>query len=400
MTGAGVLDGICVVEMGDWIAAPFAASVLGDFGADVIKLEIPGRLDQGRRMGGVPEHGTRSPVFAAFARNKRSVTVDLREEQGRRAAHRILQNADVLVTNMRQEWLAERELGALQLHERFPHLVILAITGFGLTGPKKDQGAVDRVAQAFAGLTYMTGYEDRPPVKAGLAVADYTTGWVGALGVVLALLERRRSGAGQVVDLGLYEPLLPMLAELLAEFREQGTVRGRSGNYSSGVSPGGVFRCADGEWIQISASSDRLFRRLMVGIGRQDLADDEGFATVAERDRRRDELEAAIAEWARTRTRDEIEDLLTGWKVPVAKVQTIRDVVEDAHTRARENFAVLDDADLGSIMAVSPLPRLTRTPGAIRAPGPELGRDTAEVLRRAAGVSGEELEALRSGGVV
>lgn len=388
------LSGIRVVELADWIAAPFASQILGDFGAEVIRVERPAHLDHSRRMGG-SEGEDRSGSFVTMARNKESLCLDLETSDGRDLLTEVLSETDVLVTNLRPRTLAACGFSLDEIEGLFPRLVVLVITGFGLTGPLNDRGAVDRVAQAFGGLTYVTGHADGPPTRSGLPVADFMAGWVGALGVVLALFERLQSGRGQVVDLGLYEPVVSMLPNLLVEFVEEGAVRERTGNEVPSVAPGGIFQTSDGTWLQISASSDKLFKSLMEAVDRPELAADARFATVVQRHAARDELMTLLSDWVSARNSVGVLSILARHGVPCASVNTVADLLDDHHVRERGTIVGIEDPDFGTLPAIAPLPFLTRTPGAIRSSGPRHGEHTRAILENLLGLSTTRLDYLQ-----
>ena len=389
------LSGMRVVELADWIAAPFASQILGDFGAEVIRVERPAHLDHSRRMGGSEGETDRSGSFVTMARNKESLCLDLETSDGRDLLAEVLSKTDVLVTNLRPRTLAASGFSLAELEGQFPRLVVLVITGFGLMGPLNDRGAVDRVAQAFGGLTYVTGHADGPPTRSGLPVADFMAGWVGALGVVLALFERLQSGRGQVVDLGLYEPVVSMLPNLLVEFAEGGAVPERTGNEVPSVAPGGIFQTNDGSWLQISASSDRLFKRLMDAVGRPELAEDARFGTVVQRHAARGELMGLLSSWVSARDSVGVLSILDKHGVPCASVNTVADLLADHHVRERGTIVGIEDPDFGTLPAIAPLPLLTRTPGAIRTSGPRHGEHTRAILEKLLGLSATRLNCLQ-----
>lgn len=395
-----MLEGVRVLELTDWIAGPFAGAILGDFGAEVVRVEMPDRLDHTRHMGPLAEGDDRSPTFMGMARNKQSVCIDLTAAAGAELFTELLGQADVLVTNLRTSRLADLGWPLPELPDRFPQLVVLAISGFGLTGPWHDRGAVDRVAQAFGGLTYLTGDPDRPPTRAGLAVADYMAGWVGALGAVLGLVERSRSGRGQLVDLALYEPILSMAPQLLSDYVQHGQVAERTGNEIAALAPGGTFRSRDGRWLQISASSDVLFRYLMRAVGREELGTDPRLATAAQRHAARDELMGLLSEWTGQRDSADILMTLGEHGVPCGTVNSIADLVAEPQVAARGNVVELVEDGATGMRALAPLPRLSRTPGTVRAAGPHHGSHTRDVLASWLGLDEERIALLEKAGAV
>lgn len=388
------LTGLRVVELGTWIAAPFAATLLGDFGAEVIKVESTDGMDMTRRpRTHSEESATRSGRFAALARNKRGMVLDPNSEAGRLALRRIVEDADVLVSNLSSRQLQLWGLDPVHVMETLPRLIVLIVSAYGLTGPRHEEVAVDPIAQAFGGLHYVTGDAATPPVAAGLNVADYLAGWVGAFGVLVALRERDRSGLGQVVDLGLYEPLLPMLQEAAIAFHQKGVVQERRGS-KSGNAAAGVFECKDGSWVRIASSSESLYHRLMTAIGREDLANRPDLQTALGREACRAELQDVITSWVHGLDAHEVDRRLGRARVPCAVVNSVADVLNDPQVRARQNVRMFEDEELGYLPVINPLPRLTRTPGHITALGPKFGEDTRAVLREVAALSEAEVGAL------
>lgn len=399
--GADALADIRVVELADWIAAPFAVSLLADLGADVVKVELPGMLSNSRTNGSLeltdPE---RSTNFAASARNKRSLTLDVRTTRGREIFLDLLRETDVLVESFRPGTMERWGLGWDVLEEANPRLVMLRISGFGQTGPWHERPGFDRVAQAFGGLTYVTGHPDGPPVRAGLGVADYATGMMGAFGVMVALHERTRSGHGQQIDLALYETVLAMQGRVAIDFLRDGKVRERTGNAVPEIAPGDVFATADGRWLQISASGDALWVRLACAIGRAELLDDERFATKQSRSLHSREIDGILEKWVGARTADEVEQTLHEAGVACSAIMNIADVLTHDHVDARGNVVTAADPVFGDLRMIEPLPKLSRTPGRIRQTGPRLGEHTEEVLASRLGLDAIQIESLRRDGVV
>jgi crotonobetainyl-CoA:carnitine CoA-transferase CaiB-like acyl-CoA transferase len=399
--GADALADIRVVELADWIAAPFAVSLLADLGADVVKVELPGMLSNSRTNGSLePADPERSTNFAASARNKRSLTLDVRTTRGREIFLDLLRQTDVLVESFRPGTMERWGLGWDVLQEVNPRLVMLRISGFGQTGPWHERPGFDRVAQAFGALTYVTGHPGGPPVRAGLGVADYATGMMGAFGVMAALHERARSGHGQQIDLALYETVLAMQGRVAIDFLRDGKVRERTGNAVPEIAPGDVFATADGRWLHISASGDALWVRLARAIGRADLLDDERFATKESRSRHSREIDGILEQWVGARTAGEVEQALHEAGVACSAIMNIADVLTHEHVDARGNVVTAADPAFGDLRMIEPLPKLSRTPGRIRQTGPRLGEHTAEVLASRLGLDATQIESLRRDGVV
>lgn len=393
------LEGIRVVDVSTVLAAPVCATMFGDFGADVIKVEQPRVGDSMRWFGGQP--GERSPPWVQESRNKRSATLDLRRPEGRQLLDRLLGQCDVLVTNFRVPTLRAWDLLPDDVLARHPHLVVCAITGFGLTGPYRDRGAFDRIAAAFSGQTYATGYPDRPPVRSGYSVIDYMGAYVAAFGVMTALYHRdARGGAGQVVDLGLYEAAFRATESSLLVHAAAGIVRERTGNRNPVMVPASDFDARDGRRVSVHAGTPALLVRLLRAIGRDDLIDDPRLADRAALVANQDVLYEAIEAWVAERTADEVVDTLSAFDVPAAVVMSVADIAADPHYRERGTVVDVDDPDFGTLPVAAPLPKLSATPGAIRRPAPGLGEHNREVWCGLAGLSDEELARLVERGVV
>ncbi len=394
----GPLAGVCVLDLSSIIAAPVAATMLGDFGAEVVKVEEPGRGDFMRRSAATP--GGRSLQWVQDGRNKKSITLNLREEQGRALLHRLLPHFDVVVTNFRPSTLDRWDLGPDTMRSRYPRLVVLYVTGYGLTGPYRDRGAFDRIASAFSGLTYVSGEPDRPSVRSGFALIDYMAAYMGAFGVVTALYHRDRSGTGQIIDLALYEPGFRASEDALMSFSARGDVRERTGNINPKVVPAANFIAADGREITIHAGTDSLLRRLARVMEQPMLADDPRFATHAARVENQEKLYRIIAAWAGRHATDQLMRMLVAANIPVSPVMNIADIAADPHYRARGTVASVQDEEFGELLMTGVLPKLSETPGGIRALGPALGAHNQEIYGDLLGLDQAEMERLRTAGVI
>lgn len=379
-----VLDGVLVVEAATLLAGPMAGGLLGDFGARVIKVELPGRGDPLR------DHAPFDQGISLYSkvtnRNKESMTLDLHDERDRAVLRHLLDRADVFITNFRPSTLAAWGLGYEALEPANPRLVMLQVSGFGASGPYRDKPGFARIAEAFAGLTYITGYPDTPPTFSGYPVADGLGAVYGAFGILLALLERERSGRGQLVDLPLYAPILRMMEHLVIGFRELGLVPERQGSLNPVVAPNNIYRSRDGVWVILPASTQTMFERLAHAIGRPDWVDDPRFATNRGRLEQRTELEREIATWIADRGFAEVAAQLTAYDVAWMKVNTIADLCEDPHVVARGDIIDVPDAELGRRLAMQGVvPRLSRTPGTVHRAGPALGEHQEILLREFTG---------------
>ncbi|MGD6755951.1 CaiB/BaiF CoA transferase family protein [Streptomyces sp. BH105] len=391
------LAGIRVLDLSTVLAAPVTATFLGDFGAEVVKVEEPGRGDFTRGT----TAGARSPYWAQEARNKKSVTLDLRTEAGRRIVRELVPQFDVVVTNYRPPTLRAWGLDPDSLQDIAPRTVLVYVTGYGLTGPYRDRGSFDRIASAFAGLTYVTGDEDRPPVRSGFSTIDYMAAYLGAFSVVTALYHRDTAdGGGQVIDLALYEAGFRASEDALAAYATTGRVRERLGNRNPQIVPASDFTTSDGRRVSIHAGTDALFAKLAAAMGRPELARSPSYATRAARARHADDLYAVISEWAADRAADEVTKLLSEAGVPASPLMNIADIAENAHYRERGTLVEVDDPDFGQLPMVAPLPRLSKTPGTIRSTGPRLGEHNHEVYGHMLALGPDELAALSAEGVI
>ena len=400
----GPLDGVRVVELGNFIAAPTAGRLLADFGADVVKVERPGSGDELRRWR--LHAGDTSLLFRTLGRNKRSVTVDLRQPDGQDLVRRLVARSDVVLENFRPGTLERWGLGPERLRELNPGLVLVRVSGYGQTGPYRDRPGFGGVAEAVGGLRALTGYPDRPPIRVGVSLADSVAGLYAVIGALMGLLRRDREPgkpAGEVVDVALYEAVYSLMESLVPDFDAFDVVRGPSGTDLPGVAPSNTYRCADGKYIVVSGNGDAIFRRLMHAVGRPDLADDPRHADNAGRAENVECLDEAIAAWAAARTLEAAEAELVAAEVPSGPILTAADIVKDPHFEARgmhERHAVRITGDTETEVTFPGIvPALTEHPGRTRSLGPELGEHTDAVLAEL-GVDEGSRARLRATGVI
>ena len=399
MTARGPLEGIRVIDLGTVIAGPFAATLLADFGADVIKVEIPGRGDTLRQLGPIAPSGT-SYWWAADARNKKSVTLDLRQSEAQALFLKLVDVSDVVVENFIPGTLAKWGLGADVLAARNPRLVVSHASGYGQTGPYAQRPGYDRVGVAFAGLWHMTGEADREPIRPGLSLADYLTGTLGALGIMMALFHRdARGGAGQEVDAALYESVFRTMEYTVSHYSLTGEIRGRSGNAGPAV-PSGAFMSADGRWLAMTVAQDAMYGRLMRAIGRDDFAEAPHYRGAPGRMADREPIERAIRDWIGSRTAAEVERLLMAAEIPIAVEATVADTFVDPQFAHREVIQWVDDPALGRTAIQGVTPKLSATPGGVHSPAPLLGQHNDEVYGGLLGLTSPEVEGLRARGVI
>ena len=402
-TGAGdatlPLSGIRVLDLGTRIAAPFAATLLADFGAEVIKVELPGSGDFMRSIG--PFAGSYSLWWAVEGRNKKSITLDLRQPRGQAMLKRLIAVSDAAIENFQPGTLEAWGLGYDTLRAINPRLILTRASVYGQTGPYRDRPGLDRNGIGFGGLLYITGHPDRPPVRPGVIISDYLTGVFNAFAIMLALYHRdvHRAG-GQWVDLALYESIFRILEHKVAAYDRLGIVREREGNRLRNSAPLDNWETRDGEFICIVAAGDGLFPRLVRAMGREDLLDDPRFATLRARAEHADTINSIVGDWVKQHTAAEIEAVLVAAQVPVCRAYSIADIANDPHYAARQDILVVDDPTIGPVRMQAVYPRLSDTPGRIRRGAPKLGEHNQEVYGGLLGLSAAEIAELQAQGVI
>jgi formyl-CoA transferase len=394
------LEGLRILDAGTRIAAPFAATLLADFGAEVWKIELPGQGDFMRTIG--PFDDGYSLFWAVEGRNKKSITLDLRKPRGQDLFKRLVPLADAIVENFQPGTLEGWGLGYEVLEALNPKIILTRATVYGQDGPYRDRPGLDRNGIAHGGLLYLTGYPDRPPVRPGIIISDYVTGVFNALSILIALYERdtRGSGRGQSVDLALYESMFRLMEHTVASYDRLGVVREREGNRLKNSAPLDNWETRDGQFVSIIAAGDGLFPRLAKAMDRPDLLQDPRFKTLADRAQHGDEINAVVGAWCRSRTAEEIERILVDAQVPVCRAFSIRDIFADPHYAARGDIALVDDPTIGPVKMQGVYPRLSRTPGAIRRGAPRLGEHNREIYQGVLGLADEEVESLARDGVI
>ncbi|MFB9838153.1 CaiB/BaiF CoA transferase family protein [Actinoallomurus acaciae] len=395
----GPLADLRVVEMAQLIAGPFCGQLLGDFGAEVIKLEAPGAGDPMRQWGREKPHG-RPLWWPVIARNKKSVTCDLRTAEGQDLARRLIDRADIVVENFRPGTLERWGLGFDRLRATNPGLVMVRVTGFGQTGPYAPRAGYGSIGEAMGGLRHVTGDPDGPPSRTGISLGDSLAGLFAALGALAAVHGRRRTGRGQVVDSAIYEAVLAMMESLLPEWAVAGYQRERTGPVLGNVAPSNVYPAGDGEMVLIAANQDTVFRRLAAVMERPELAADDRYATHSARGRNMAELDELIAAWTARFGVEELLGRLHDGGVPAGRIYTARDMFADPHFAAREAIVRLVHPELGELPMHNVFPRLGETPGSVRRPGPALGEHNAEVYGDLLGIGEAGRAALAERGVI
>jgi formyl-CoA transferase len=393
------LDDLRVVELGQLLAGPFCGQLLGDFGAEVVKVEDPGGGDPMRQWGREKPYG-KSLWWPVVARNKKSVTADLRTAQGQDLVRKLIATADVLIENFRPGTLERWGLSPEQLWKINPRLVVTRVTGFGQTGPYAARAGYGSIGEAMGGVRYVTGDPDRPPARAGISLGDSLAATFACLGTLVALHQRERSGRGQVVDAAIYEAVLAMMESLVPEYQIAGYQRERTGTTLPNVAPSNVYPTADGEMVLVAANQDTVFGRLARVMGQPELATDERYATHSARGQWMEQLDGVIAEWTSTLDADDLLERLHAGGVPAGRIFKAKDMLADPHFLARQAIVRLTHPDLGEFAMHNVVPRLSETPGAVKHVGPELGEHNEEIYRDVLGLSTEEIAALHSSGVI
>ncbi len=393
------LDGLRVIDLSTVLAGPHCATLLGEFGADVIKVELPGVGDSLRKFW--PQYHGTALIWRVEGRNKRCVTLDMRKPKGQEVIKRLVEKSDVLVENFRPGTLEKWNLGYEALKAVNPGIVMVRVSGYGQFGPYKDKPGFGRIAAAYGGLSYLAGYPDRPPVLPGsAAIPDYLTGVYGALGAMMALHYRKETGLGQYVDIALYEPVLRILEEVPAAYHKMGIVRERLGTGAMNAVPHNHYTTRDGRYIAIACTNDTMFRRLAEAMDKGNLPEDPRFLSNAQRVAHREETDAVVQEWVGSHDAANAIEILEKNEVPVTLIYSVADMFADPQYAARENLISVEDPVDGEIVMSSVVPRLSLTPGRVESTGPEMGADNDEVYRDLLGYSEEDLEQMKAEGVI
>ncbi len=392
MTGA--LTGTRLVEAGQLIAGPFCGQLMGDHGAEVIKIEAPGTGDPMRVW------GQGKPLwFPVVARNKKCVTLDLRRPRGQEIARRLVAKADFFLENFRPGTVEKWGLGPDRLSAADRRLIMIRVSGFGQTGPYAGQAGYGSIGEAMGGMRNLAGDPSTPPSRVGLSIGDALAATFACLGALMALHHRHATGEGQVVDSAIYEAVLAMMESTVPEYTELGVTRERTGSVLPGVSPSNVYPCSDGEML-IAANQDTVFRRLAEAMGRPELADDPRYATHVARGERQAELDAVIGLWTRGFTAAQITTLMNAAGVPAGKIFKAPDMLEDPHFAARQALVKVAHPEFANLVMQNVFPRLSATPGEVRWPGPPLGAHNEEVYGGLLGMGRAEMSELRDDGLI
>ena len=396
MANTGALQGLRVVEMGQLIAGPFCGQLLGDMGADVIKVEPPGAGDPMREWG----QGADKVNWEVIARNKRSVSANLRIPQGQALVKRLIAKADILIENFKPGTLEKWGLGPDVLHAENPGLIIARMSGYGQTGPYSDRAGFGGIGEAMGGWRYIVGEPDRPPSRMGVSIGDTLTASYGAMGVLAALHVRDKTGFGQVVDAALYESVLQAMESLIPEYDRSGLIRERSGSFLPGIAPSNVYSCKDGEYM-IGANKDSLWKRLAEAMSRPELGDDPRYATHVARGKNQIELDALINDWTKTLTIAQVDALMIEYSIPAGKVYRAPEMLDDPHYAAREAIIEVETERFGKLKMQNAFPKLSATPSSVRRPAPAVvGQHNAEVYGELLGLGESQLTELQKAGAI
>ena len=394
MTGA--LDGIRVIELGQLIAGPFCGQLLGDMGADVIKVEPPGKGDPMRDWG----RGEHKLWWEVVSRNKRSVSINLRVPAGQELVRRLATDADILIENFKPGTCEKWGLRPDALHALNPRLIIVRVSGYGQTGPYSARAGFGGIGEAMGGWRHIVGDPDRAPSRMGISIGDTLAATYGCMGALAALHARERTGRGQVVDSALYEAVLQVMESVVPEYQVSGVIRERSGSVLPGIAPSNVYKCSDGDYL-IGANQDAVFARLCAAMGRPELASDPRYATHLARGQNQRALDDIVEAWTGTRTVAEVEALMLDHSVPAGVIYRAPEMLADPHFAAREALVEVETPRWGKVVMQNSFPKLSDTPGSIRSPAPDtVGQDNEAVLGGILSLSEDERAVLATQGVI
>jgi formyl-CoA transferase len=395
----GPLSDLVVIEMGTLIAGPFCGQILGDFGAEVIKIEDPRTGDPMRQWGRSLPKGL-SPWWPVIGRNKKSVGIDLRKPEGQALAKELIAKADVLIENFRPGAMEKWGMSYEALSAINPRLIMARVSGFGQTGPYSQRAGYGLIGEAMGGLRHVTGEPDRPPARAGISIGDSLAAMHAVMGITMALHHRARTGQGQVIDAALYESVLAVMENLVTEYDITGYTRERSGSVLPGIAPSNAYPCRNGEMILIGGNGDNVYARLTEAMGRPDLKTDPKFVDHNSRGVNQTELDGIISAWTATYDLNDLLAVLEEKGVPCSRVFKAPDMLADPQFAARDSIVTVDHGVFGPIRMQNAFPKLSATPGRVRWPGPGLGEHTDEVLAARAGCSADRIRELRDAGVL
>lgn len=394
-----LLEGLKVIELSTVIAAPFASALMADFGAEVIKVEMPKGGDPFRRLG--PYHDGKAMRWATMGRNKKSITLDLHTDEGKKMLLGMIKQADVVIENFRVGTLDKWGIGYEKMKEVNPRIILTHVTGYGQTGPYKKNAGFGTPATAFSGMTYITGYPDRPPVSPSFSLTDYIAGLYAVFSTMMALYHRDAlNGNGQEVDVSLYEGIFRMMEILVAEYDKNGTIRTRKPKLSGTSSPGGTYETQDGKWIVLVCSTDRTWNYLTTAMGNETLRQHPHFCTMKDRVEHDPELDEIVTAWVHSLPYEKLKVIADKEGVPVNLVYDAEDIFNDPQYQSRHDIVEVPYKPLGTIKMPGVTPVFSETPGEIKWSGPELGEHNAEVYKDWLGLEAADLDILKENGVI
>lgn len=401
MNQDGPLRGVRVIEFGNFIAGPFLTRMLGDFGAEVIKIEMPGSGDPIRKWGNKTEGG-KSVWWATQARNKKCITLNLKTEEGQRLAKELCASADIVVENLRPGALEKLNLGYEDLKEINKKIIMVRISGFGQSGPYRDKGGFGSVGEAMGGLRYVVGTPDAPPPRIGVSIGDTLSSLYGALGTVMALFSQVKNNEqeGQVIDVALYESVFAVMENAIGEYYKYGIVKERTGSILPGVAPSNIYQTKDEKWLIVAANSDNLFERLANAIGKGEWLENPKFSHHEARGQNQNELDDLISSWVKTKTAEEVLDIMDQNGVPSGPIYSMEDIANDPHYHERDMIKEVADREMGTVHMPGIVPKLSKTPGSIKWSGPAIGEHNEEVYQDLLGLTEEELKRYKESGII
>lgn len=398
--GRKALEGLRVLEMGQLIAGPFASRLLAEFGADVIKVESPTTGDPIRTWR-IVENGT-SLWWYVQSRNKKSITLDLRQEEGQEIIRRLVKEIDILIENFRPGTMEKWGLSYEELKKINPKLIMLRVSGYGQDGPYRDKPGFGSIGEAMGGLRYITGYPDRPPTRVGISIGDSLSALYAVIGALMAVYHRdvNGTGEGQVIDVALYESVFSLMESVIPEYDRARVIRERTGSTLPGITPSNTYACADGKYVVIGANGDAIFKRLMNAIGRTDIAEDPRFENNAKRSEHAEYLDGIIEEWTKSMPFNEVIKYLDKARVPAGSIYSVEDILNDPHYQARQMIQDVEVEGLGNLKMPGIVPKMSATPGSIEWAGPKLGQHTEDVLKENLQLTKEQIEELKDKGII
>jgi formyl-CoA transferase len=395
----GPLSDLRLIEMGTLLAGPFCGQLMGDFGAEVIKVEPPGKGDPMREWGQEKAHGM-SLWWPVIARNKKSVTLNLRENEGQEIARELISNADFLLENFRPGTMERWNLSYEELKKINPGLIMIRVSGYGQTGPYSKRAGFGAVGESMGGLRYVCGDPSAPPSRMGISIGDSLAATFACIGALSALHHRERTGEGQVVDSAIYEAVLNMMESLITEYDKAGYIRERQGSILPNVAPSNIYQTKDNNMILIAANQDTVFKRLTVAMERPDLAEDERYQTHSARGAHQVELDTIVSAWTQTIDAATLEDMMEEYGIPSGKIYRAPEMLEDAHFKAREAIIKTQHPEFGELLMQNVAPKLSATPGSVRRPGPGLGQHNEEIYTDLLDFDADKIAALTSRGII